>query len=351
MPTIGGARYDDIQTVFASLHSHPEADGYFGPTNNVVLANAYYTLNAFSSVYNLNYIGFDHSPLTLGIAIGRYLGDVYNGGCSYSPSVCPAPCLGQPWFLATLTMAELIYEAVNVWKTSSIVVDSTNIQFFEYFNIKSGKGTYPVGTPMYKDMMIRLIHAADSFISRVQFHTDVNFRLDEQYNADTGRMMSAGDLVWSYAALVTADRIRAVVNPASTIASYITSNTIRQEFIISDYDLTYDGMKPVYRITGNIAVLDNWVLCGANSATLIPSARRCRNNTAGVNKCDFSLMVTVPIGVQIEWKMYRSNMACTVSEWAVAPDSLVLSTNNGLYATSASWTRSNNVNSKLTSLA
>jgi hypothetical protein len=333
MPTNNDNRYDDIQTVFASLHSHAEDDDYFVATDSKVLANAFYTLNSFKDYYNINNIGYNSSPLSLGLALGRYTGDVYNGGCNYGESVCPSPCSGQPWFLATNAMGELIYKAVSKWKTAAITIDSTNKNFFMYFNIKYDVGTYKEGSVEHTSMLTVLIHAADSFVQRTQYHTSEIYRLDEQFNQDTGVMMSAGDLVWSYASLVTASGARDAVDPVSTFATLNSGSSTLQEFVISDYDVSADSSKPVYRIVGNTKSLGDGDACSAGFEDRTPIQRRCGANGA----CDYSILLNIPKDTQVEWQMVRTNADCTSFE-ASASTTVIAAGNNGVDITTASWT-------------
>ena len=183
-------------------------------------------------------------------------------------------------------------------------------------------------------MMIVLIHAADSFLQRTQYHTNGNYRLDEQYNADTGAMMSAGDLVWSYASLVTASNLRTLVDPAATIAKFVSNSSVMQEFIVSDYDVSADSSKPYFRIVGSIPALGAWVPCAAGFASRTASARRCRDG-----KCDYSVLVSVPVNTAFQWKLVRTDAACSAVDWSTASNTVVAASNNGVFATSASWTR------------
>lgn len=334
MPTNNENRYDDIQTVFASLHSHAEDDDYYVATDSKVLANAYYTLNSFKDYYNINNIGYNSSPLHLGLALGRYTGDVYNGGCNYDSSVCPSPCSGQPWFLATNAMAELLYKAAAQWKTTSISIDSTNKNFFEYFNLQYATGSYAVGSSEHSAMLTVLIHAADSFVQRTQYHTDDVYRLDEQYNQDTGAMMSAGDLVWSYASLVTANSARDAVDLEATFATLNPGATVLQEFLVSDYDAPSDSSMPVLRITGNTASLGNNDPCASGYETRTPTKRRCGANGA----CDYTVLVEVPKGVEVQWQLARTTEDCSSGALSTAAPTVIAANNNGVSITTASWT-------------
>jgi hypothetical protein len=181
-------------------------------------------------------------------------------------------------------------------------------------------------------MLTVLIHAADSFVQRTQYHTNEIYRLDEQFNQDTGAMMSAGDLVWSYASLVTASGARDTVDPVSTFATLNSGATVLQEFVISDFDTSADSSKPVYRIVGNTASLGNGDACASGFEDRTPIKRRCGANGA----CDYSLLLEVPKDTKVEWQMVRTNEDC--SSFEVSPSTTVISVdNNGVDITSASW--------------
>lgn len=333
-PTNNDNRFDDAQTVFGTLHSHSEDDGFYGPTDSKVLANAQYTLKSFADYFAVNGIGYGDQPLSLGLAIGRYTGDVYNGGCNYSPADCPAPCLGQPWFLSTNMFAELFYRAIAEWtKEGSVSIDATSAPLFEFFNLKMGEGTYRAGSGEYAEILTVLVHAADSFLQRTQFHSSSSYRLDEQYNGVSGVQMSAGDLVWSYASLVTAKAARDKVDPAALLPT-LTGNgkTVLQQFIVSDYDATQgDASLSVYRLVGDVAALGGGNVCAPDYAARTPSQRRCSGG-----KCDYSMVVEIPRDVEITWQMARTNEDCSAFELSQSTQ-VISATNNGLEVTTASW--------------
>lgn len=342
MPTNNDERYDDVQTVFASLHSYAEDDGFYQPSESKVLANAYYTMNSFADYFNINKIGYDTAaPLTLGLAIGRYTGDVYNGLCDYDDSVCPAPCSGQPWFLATNALGELIYKAISQWsKAGSVTIDSTSKSFFDFFNVKYAEGSYSAGSDEYKSILTVMLHAADSFIERTQYHTNSDYRLDEQYNSNTGAMMSAGDLVWSYASLVTANDARDALDPKSLVANLnADTSTVLQEFLISDYDVPEDSSKPVFRIVGNTNSLGNGDACGGDYASRTPVVRRCSKLSTDETNCDYTIVLAVPKDTEIQWQMVRTDTACTAFEYSSAGNTTIAATNNGVSISAASWTK------------
>lgn len=89
----------------------------------------------------------------LGVALGRYPEDRYDGYTTGGK--------GNPWFLATLALAE--FECLSGNKSRA------GLQF-----------------------------------ERVHFHSDRSGELDEQFNQDTGYMQGAYDLTWSHGAYLTA---------------------------------------------------------------------------------------------------------------------------------------------------
>lgn len=348
MPTNNDERFDDVQTVFASLHSYAEDDNFYNPADSKVLANAYYTMNSFAGYFNINKIGYNtESPITLGVAIGRYTGDVYNGGCEYEDSVCPAPCGGQPWFLATNALAEVIYKATSEWVAAgSVTIDDTSKEFFEYFNMDYSTGSYAAGSEEFKQIVTVMVHAADSFLQRTQYHTNTDYRLDEQYNADTGAMMSAGDLVWSYASLVTAKDARDALDPASVIANLnADTSTVLQEFLFSDYDApTTDGdSNSIYRIVGNANSLGDGDACGTDFLSRTLTKRRCSSlstsstTTTTTTNCDYTTVLPVPKDTEIQWQVVRTDALCSSYELSAAGNTTIPASNNGVEISAATW--------------
>jgi len=264
MPTNNGARFDDIQTVLASLHSYSYMDDYFAPSGDFPMANLFYTIDKFDDYFNINALNWGGQP-QLGVALGRYTGDVYNGGCEYPGNICPSPCLGQPWFLATNGAAEFLYQAVSDFVTKGeIKVTEYNVQLLNYFGgRKSIEGaalpvTFTSGSDEFKHIMSGLLHGADSFLRRTEYHTSNLYKLDEQFNGDSGMMMSAGDLTWSYASLVTAKEARDAISPEILIASYTPSTHVDIEVIVTAVPMN----QPQMVITGDHPDLGSWNVCG-----------------------------------------------------------------------------------------
>jgi glucoamylase len=108
-------------------------------------------IETFHRIYSINTAFTD-----LGVAIGRYPEDKYNGYHTNGE--------GNPWFLTTLALGEHYCLANNGIKTA----------------------------------------AAEKQFERALFHSDRKGRMDEQMNYRTGRMQGAYELTWSHGAFLTA---------------------------------------------------------------------------------------------------------------------------------------------------
>jgi glucoamylase len=134
----------DVATVLGVLHTlkYPMI-----ALNNGYLERTVEKIDtSFRSIYSINSTFSD-----LGTAIGRYPEDQYYGG--------------NPWFLATMALAEYHY-------------------------------------------LRNELHTGDQYMKRAQFHADRRGHMSEQMHRDNGYMISARDLTWSYAAFLTAYEAR-----------------------------------------------------------------------------------------------------------------------------------------------
>lgn len=129
--------------------------------------------------------------------------------------------LRQPWYLATLAVAEQLYDALLTWDTlRAIEVTPISQAFFAQFVPGITPGTYradsdsdsdsdPESTSTTYSRLSAAIHAhADGFLAIVARHTPTDGGLAEQFDKASGAPASAADLSWSYAAALTAFRAR-----------------------------------------------------------------------------------------------------------------------------------------------
>ncbi len=185
----------DVSVLLGVLHGD-NGDGFFGPTDERILATAYQLKTAFKSIYGVNQL--EDVP---GTAIGRYPEDVYDGSGT--------PNKGNPWFLATMAFAELLYKAETDFKNqSSIKITTYNRPFFADLlpdeSLEVGN-IYTRDEEMFQKILMAMRAEADSYLKRVAYHSDrKNGEMSEQFRRDNGLMTSAANLTWNYAAFLTA---------------------------------------------------------------------------------------------------------------------------------------------------
>lgn len=183
----------DVDSILASIHTFDPAAGCddttLQPCSPRALANLRAVVDSFS-FYGIN------SDVEAGsaLAVGRYPEDIYYEG--------------NPWYLCTLAVAELLYDALYQWNaTGSIKVTDVNLAFFE--DIASASvGSYDSSSDEYSTLTSAVKMYADGFISIIEQYTPTNGSLNEQFNKTTGEALSAIDLTWSFASFITAIRAR-----------------------------------------------------------------------------------------------------------------------------------------------
>lgn len=193
--TGGGRSGLDSNTVLASIHTFDPAAGCdpitFQPCSDRALANLSKYVDSFRTVYPINKPAQKSDP----IATGRYPEDVYFGG--------------NPWYIATLAVAEQLYDALLTWDAlGAITVTPTSKAFFEQLSPDIFPGTYRSDSSTYLRLADAVRAHADGFVEVVARHTPPDGRLAEQFDKTNGEPASAADLTWSYAAALTAFRSR-----------------------------------------------------------------------------------------------------------------------------------------------
>ena len=194
----GGVDYKtsdlDSGIILAVLHA-AGPDNFFGPSDDRVLATAIHLKKTFKNLYPINHVNHDSDGRVLGPAIGRYPEDRYDGATN---------TYGHPWPLITLGMAELEYRLARVLiAQGQVTITMRNLDFYRDMGIQS-VGVLNRGDPRFADLINHLILDGDSYLARVKYHALVDGALSEQIDRNTGKMRSANDLTWSYAAYLTA---------------------------------------------------------------------------------------------------------------------------------------------------
>ncbi|PHH78908.1 hypothetical protein CDD80_6026 [Ophiocordyceps camponoti-rufipedis] len=191
----------NTETILASIHSFDPRLGCdattFQPCSDRSLSNHKQTVESFR-FYGINQ-GIAKGKA---IAVGRYAEDVYYGG--------------NPWYLTTLAAAELLYDAVYVWNQSrSITVTDISLPFFRDLLPDVSEGTYTAGSPVFSAVLDAVSSYADGFVNIVARYAAPDGSLAEQFSRHDGHPLSARDLTWSYAALLTATARKAQRVPPS----------------------------------------------------------------------------------------------------------------------------------------
>ena len=98
----------------------------------------------------------------------------------------------------------------------------TSLAFFQQFSATITTGTYSSTSPEYTQLTSAIKTFADGFVEIAAKYTPSDGGLSEQYDKNTGAPLSAADLTWSYASVLTAGASHAGVQPASWGASGLT---------------------------------------------------------------------------------------------------------------------------------
>ncbi|KAL2809851.1 Six-hairpin glycosidase-like protein [Aspergillus granulosus] len=183
--------------VIYTFNPHSECDDVtFQPCSPRALANHHSLMASFRDVYDIN----AGRNLDEAVAVGRYPEDLFFGG--------------NPWFLCTLAAAEQLYDALYQWdRVGSITVTEVSFPFFQALHPSSVPGTYPSSSETYHQLVDAVQTYADGFARIVQNYAWNNGSLSEQFSRYNGTHISANDLAWSYANLLSASRRRNGIAP------------------------------------------------------------------------------------------------------------------------------------------
>lgn len=190
----------DIAVVLGVLHAGFDS-GEFSPLDDRVLATAQKIEESFRGIYSVNDPG--RFP-GLGTAIGRYPEDKYSGQANKWE--------GNPWILTTAAMGELNYRlAAKLRAGASLDVTSRNLPFLHAAvgstlggqELKAGM-KIQAGSKEMAQLVAGLVARGDAFMKRVRMHANPDGSMAEQIDRNSGYMVSARDLTWSYASFITA---------------------------------------------------------------------------------------------------------------------------------------------------
>lgn len=179
----------DISVVLACLHSKKDNDKVC--SGEKTLATVARLSDSFGLEYPINYN--QEIPL-----VGRYASDLYNG---------TGVDVGNPWILATFSMAEYFYTIASEFNAAQVIqITNVSLPFYIHFfpgaNLNVGNIT---GCKMSR-LLQSMVKIGDGFINRILAIVDDNF--SEQLHRESGARVGARDLTWSYATFVSAYHAR-----------------------------------------------------------------------------------------------------------------------------------------------
>lgn len=184
----GKSSFKDCAVQLATIHGY-NGDGVYAFSSDQILATTWQLVTSFLPIYPIANIHTDAQGRTLGIPVGRYPEDEYDGG---------GTSRGNMWYLCTSTIAENLYRASMEFQSAGqITVSNSSLPFWKYF---SPQNEYQVGrqyrsnTAQFQQMISSLQGWGDAFMRRIRYHTPQNGHLSEEVDRASGQAVGAIDL-------------------------------------------------------------------------------------------------------------------------------------------------------------
>ncbi|ODV62674.1 glycoside hydrolase family 15 protein [Ascoidea rubescens DSM 1968] len=176
----------------------------FDINDPLILGTLYALISDMKYRYAINH---NLISLNLGVGIGRYPEDIYDG---------TGFAEGNPWFLSTSYAAELFYKIVYSFfnNAEDLRINPANFKFYKEniinFNQESIENDIilPFKSSAFNATVSNLLSYADSFLDVVHSHVSDEGSISEQFDRYSGYMKGASDLTWSYGSLWNAFRWR-----------------------------------------------------------------------------------------------------------------------------------------------
>lgn len=176
----------------------------FAINSDRMLSTVYFIRNAFSGLYKVNIDHRANPPL-----LGRYPNDIYDGNqFTY----------GNPWILTTNALAEYYYDLAKVFlKHGQIKITTNNLLFFQQLDpqlvTKVGTVSAAKNSKQFNAIVNSLVQEGDKAILAVKgyatcYPDETCYHFSEQVDRTTGKPVSAKDLTWGYASLLSAMQAR-----------------------------------------------------------------------------------------------------------------------------------------------
>ncbi|CAN6674884.1 hypothetical protein TRVA0_070S00254 [Trichomonascus vanleenenianus] len=173
----------------------------FPPYSGAVLSSLDSMINDMAPRYQINFgrLQYGGNPRKIGVAIGRYPEDVYNGD---------GTSLGNPWFLCTATIAQTLYILAQYLITRGdnfVLLADDEHRLIRRF---TSREVLSRDEPEYAKLVRDIISYGDSFLDVIREHQAHDGTMSEQFSRYDGYMTGARELTWSYGAFWSATRQR-----------------------------------------------------------------------------------------------------------------------------------------------
>lgn len=178
----------------------------FSLTSDRSLSTFYYMRNAFEGLYQINVA--QRMRGKKGVFLGRYAQDIYDGNHFI---------YGNPWFIPTNALASAYYGIIGqLLQGKTINVTFLVQQFLSQVapSLKfNSNDSINKNHKKFRDLINHLFEEADAILTFVKEHcmTEMDgsrMHMSEQIDRASGEQISARDLSWSYASLLSTIKIR-----------------------------------------------------------------------------------------------------------------------------------------------
>ncbi|KAI9880629.1 MAG: Glucoamylase, intracellular sporulation-specific [Pleopsidium flavum] len=196
----------DCGILLAPLHG--TRDEYIGhedvflPWSDEILLTLLALVQDMRHRFPINAAAANSSDQLTGIAVGRYPEDIYDGD-GFSE--------GNPWFLCTASVAEVLYRtAIRAAERTWLNISERGLTFWQA--VLPDEFLYPVNVSTedaaFHSALLRLKEVGDGFLGVIMAHATAEGSLSEQFDGVTGFERGAANLTWSYGAFIEAVRWR-----------------------------------------------------------------------------------------------------------------------------------------------
>ncbi|MCX7338872.1 MAG: glycoside hydrolase family 15 protein [Alphaproteobacteria bacterium] len=176
--------------------------------NDRVMSTIFFLRHIFANLYKINLTQKANGCVFL----GRYPNDIYDGDQFR---------YGNPWFLITAALAEYYYRLAPILlKQGHIEITTINLLFWQQIGggntVNIGMITAAEHNDKFHRLVNCLIQEGDQILKTItgygaSHQDDTSCHFSEQLDRVTGQQVGAKDLLWTYAALLSATRSRQVL--------------------------------------------------------------------------------------------------------------------------------------------